>query len=283
MIDATVESVFEAVRGELGDRRIPGGDVYTNGFLYHFFARAYEEMTNALAGVGAPFVRRVVHKIIPPRVTRVAGVAADIAFPELVYVRPISRKASIIGTTAGSSVMVTVSSHTFTADLPVVVVDCGAEIDGAWFVVILGPTQFVLLGASATTAYSGGWAVQSDAEYVRLSQVDHQHLSTNSRSYVWSEGVITLPASDDEQEMKVVYASDGSVPMGGKLGIPGAFNFLVARTAQLAAQAKDMPTRAAELAMQAEAAKAELVRIQVRGMQAAVYQPPPYGKGRMKF
>jgi hypothetical protein len=302
----TLQNVWDAARGHLGDDGVSGGQIFTNTVLTPHSSMAFRELWRVMASVGTPRVRKEKYYLLGANTSYLdpatAGIT-DMGEPEWVEERTLGGSAAISAFTAATSPTVTTSTpHGLnTGDYAII----GGTIAGLttipygqYAVTVIDATSFTLNGAISVGTWSSGGTVYRSTEEWRLvwPPVDSIPSVTTGNGvivmYAWMGDIFQFPPTTGQRQLRITYLSSGAAPTSANdsIGIDDSLDFLAARTAGLAADSRGGMNRAATLNALAigpgTAAKADgsdgllnqfLLSI-VRGMQRQRYVRPRYGQ-----
>ena len=298
----TVQNVYDAARGLLGDDAISGGQLFTNTVLQPHYTMAFRELWRVMASVGTPRVLREAYWLLPAHTSYLdpatAGIT-DMGDPEFVQEREAGTSVAITGITAGTSPTVTAAGHPFaTGDYAVIsgAITGLAGANGQFAVTVSSSSAFVLNGAvTAGTWTAGGTAYKTSASWndvLPQTQISEPTVESGMiYRYAWIGDVFQFMPCSSDRQLKITYWSSGAAPTSPtsySIGIDDSQDYLATRTAGLAAESRGAKDRGMALNVAAIGSQlkadgndgmlGQFLGQQVRNMQKQRWIRPAYGR-----
>jgi hypothetical protein len=252
MANPQVTEILTGAAGALGD---PMQEQFTNAVLLPFYSIAFREAWDLAVRWGLPKSERDAFLLLPANQTVVTpstvGIA-DIGEPISVWERPATTTLTITGVTDATPMEVTVSgAHGLSNGTLVEIYNVYGPIgiNDQWRITSTATTKFTLNGSVAGGAWvSGGTVIiagdESTNPFKEMSPVDNIPQTTVDqylRYWQWEHDAYHFKGALSPVELWIEYRSSGGPPQAGLVGWDNSANFLIQRTASLAAVPYDMP------------------------------------------
>lgn len=263
----TVQNIYDAARGTLGDNQIVGGVVFKNEILAPHLAVAYSELFCALQNTQSSLIQREAYFNLPadtgvllPATMGVSNLGA----PLIVEERGGMTSWAVSNAVPGSGLCtITTAPNTLAAgDQPVIFGIAGLtdDINDIYSVTPASSTVFTANGATATGTYTAATGVVSISveQFQEVSARDRLTVQAQAPGqsfgiYAWEFGKFRFPPCSVVRQLRITYKLSGNAPTAAtaSVGIDDSLSFLNYRTAGLAARSKGMAARAAAMTLTA--------------------------------
>lgn len=237
------------------------GEVFTDDILQPHYQFAFSELFRAMQSTQNPRIRQETYWDVPAFTGYVDPATMGIA--NLGEIESVEERGgvtswAISNVVAGSGFATVTSAATTLAqgDQGVVYGVGGLtdDVNGIWTVTPNSSTSTRLNGCSATGTYTSGGTLSHSAEEFhqlaprqRLDWVDREPQSA-FLVYAWERDILRFPPCSGVRQIRVVYSLSGNAPTTttASVGFDDSLNFLMYRTAGLAAPSRGMLTRATQ-------------------------------------
>lgn len=254
MADPSVTTeVLPGTAALLGD---PNQEQFTNTVLMPAYKSAYRELYDVFQRYRLATGRRTAYVYLPA-LTQIlkpsqAGIT-DFGEPleDGVWERGVGLTLTVTGVSDATPMEVTTSTtHGLSSGVEVELSGISGPlgVNDQWFITGTAANKFTLNGSYAGGAYvSGGTVIYSSEKFVEMNpmrELPQLDPASTLRWWKWENGRLYFIGSTSPRELKIEYASDGTPPSSGTVGIDGSQNFLMFRTASFIAADYDMPASA---------------------------------------
>lgn len=297
MAKPTVQNCLDLARTFLGDDDVSGGQDFVNATLIPHLQAAYRDMVRILVNLQIPKIQAEAFYPLPAYQTTLdpaqAGIT-DISDILGVEERGSVTTLNVVTATAGTNQwVVQVNNHGLSAGAIIQtngIQGPTPDINGTWGIAIQDANNIILLGATATGAYTSGGTVSYSAEqFVPLEEVDRIDIITATPSQRITAYAIEgyflrfLPASTIRQ-LRIIYDISGSLSSGTSTVVPveDSIDYLALQTAFRVARARDLQI-AQELQLDADWVIKNMGNIGVRSLQGLSRRRPPFRPRRNQF
>lgn len=259
----TLTECYTRCREILGDTE-GGGQIYTNAILLGHVQSAVREMFRTMRNLATTRVIREIYYILPANTTVLLPVTMginDFAEPISIAERGGLSSVAITGAVnVAAGLQVTTATNTFNTGDIVTLNALGGlrDVDGAYGVTVLSPTQFIANGLYTVGTYtSGGTAAHSSNNFAILdfgtTVVVSQSNTSRITNVAWRENRLWFPLCDEERQLQVIYYSSGSVPVSAndQVTVDDSLDFLATFAAALASKSLGADVISADLRQQA--------------------------------